>query len=83
MMVNFSFLGAAGTVTGSVKNLSMLSAHADANEVLCWLRGFRRPPKMTFITHGEPTAASALRTRITKELGWTCHIPSHGEQVTL
>jgi metallo-beta-lactamase family protein len=70
-------------VRAAVKNLSMLSAHADANEILRWLRGFRQPPKMTFITHGEPAAASALRMRIVSELGWPCHIPVHGERVTL
>lgn len=70
-------------VNAEVRNLSMLSAHADASEIMRWLRGFRHPPRMTFITHGEPSASEALRGRIGRELGWHCHIPQHGEKVRL
>ncbi len=70
-------------VRAEVQNLSMLSAHADADEVLRWLRGFERPPGMTFVTHGEPAAAAALKSRIEGELGWTCRVPQHLESVEL
>jgi metallo-beta-lactamase family protein len=61
----------------------MLSAHADAEEILKWLRGFKQPPRMTFITHGEPTAADVLRRRIQDELGWPCKVPEHLEKAEL
>src|SRR5262249_42229915 len=51
-------------VRAEVMNLSQLSAHADAREILRWLGGFRQPPRMTFIVHGEPAAADVLRRRI-------------------
>lgn len=70
-------------VRAEVENLSMLSAHADADEVLKWLGSFRRPPRMTFVTHGEPTASEALRRRIQDELGWACKTPEHLEQTKL
>ena len=70
-------------VRATVENLQMLSAHADANEILAWLRHFRIPPKMTFITHGEPAAADALRHRITEELGWTCTVPDYRDEAEL
>ncbi len=70
-------------VRAEVKNLDMLSAHADADEILRWLRGFKTPPRMTFITHGEPTASDALRHRIEEELGWRCLVPDHGQKVAL
>lgn len=70
-------------VRAEVENLSMLSAHADANEILRWLGGFERPPRMTFITHGEPAASDALRHRIEEELGWPCTIPEQAEKVVL
>jgi metallo-beta-lactamase family protein len=70
-------------VRAEVKNLEMLSAHADADEIMRWLKGFRNPPRTTFITHGEPAASDALRHRIEEELGWTCVIPDHGQQVEL
>nr|WP_237180245.1 MBL fold metallo-hydrolase [Rhodoplanes sp. Z2-YC6860] len=70
-------------VRAQVSNLDMLSAHADSDELLRWLRGFKAPPKITFITHGEPVAADALRHRIEEELGWPCLVPDHGQQVSL
>ena len=70
-------------VRAQVQHLDMLSAHADANEILRWLGGFKQPPRMTFVTHGEPVAADALRHRIEEELGWACLVPDHGEKVEL
>ena len=68
-------------VRAQVRNLDMLSAHADADEILRWLRGFKAPPRMTFVTHGEPAASDALRHRIEEELGWPCTVPDHGQKV--
>jgi metallo-beta-lactamase family protein len=70
-------------VRAEIANLSALSAHADADEILRWLRGFERAPRMTFITHGEPTASDVLRRRIEEELGWRCKVPEHMEKVEL
>jgi len=70
-------------VRAEVRNLDMLSAHADADEIMRWLRGFKAPPRKTFITHGEPVAADALRHRIEEELGWPCRVPDHGEEARL
>ena len=63
---------AAGARAPEIDSLPMLSAHADADEILRWLRGFERAPRETFIVHGEPGAADALRLRIKDELGWRC-----------
>jgi metallo-beta-lactamase family protein len=70
-------------VRAEVRNLSMLSAHADASEIMRWMKGFERPPRMTFITHGEPSAAEALKQRIEQELGRACRIPKHLENAEL
>jgi metallo-beta-lactamase family protein len=70
-------------VRAAVMNLDMLSAHADADEIMTWLQGFKRPPRTTFIVHGEPTASDALRHRIEEELGWPCVVPDQGQQVNL
>jgi len=48
---------------------------------MAWLRQFRRPPSQTFVVHGEPQAADALRSRIQDELGWQVRVPQHGETV--
>jgi metallo-beta-lactamase family protein len=75
--------GAYVAVKAEVKNMDMLSAHADCDELLRWLRGFRHAPRRTFVTHGEPGASDALRHRIEEELRWDCTVPEHGQTVEL
>jgi metallo-beta-lactamase family protein len=70
-------------VNAEVASLDDLSAHADAGEILDWLRQFSAPPIRTFITHGEPAAADAMRQRIERELKWPCHMPYYLESVML
>lgn len=70
-------------VRAEVAALSTLSAHADSAEILQWLGNFRNPPRQTFITHGEPVPADALRQSIERKLGWTAMVPDHGQTVDL
>ncbi len=70
-------------VRAEVAQLDTLSAHADAGEILDWLHGFAGAPRQTFITHGEPAAADALRLRIERELHWQCRMPYYLETVEL
>lgn len=70
-------------IRAEVVALGNLSAHADADEIMVWLKGFEKPPRRTFVTHGEPMAADALRLRIQDELGWNAHVPEHLETVEL
>jgi metallo-beta-lactamase family protein len=70
-------------VRAQIRNLDMLSAHADADEIMRWLRGFRAAPRMTFVIHGEASASDALRHRIEEELRWPCMVPDHGQRVEL
>ncbi|HUJ02164.1 MAG TPA: MBL fold metallo-hydrolase RNA specificity domain-containing protein, partial [Rhizomicrobium sp.] len=70
-------------VRAEIAELTMLSAHADAGEIMAWLKGFSRAPKMTFVTHGEPAAADALRHRIAEELGWPALAPEHRAEFDL
>ena len=70
-------------VRADVAELPMLSAHADAGELLRWLSGFQRAPKRVFIVHGEPEASEALRERIQRELGWDATVPLQNRKYTL
>lgn len=70
-------------VRAEVAMLDNLSAHADAGEIIGWLRGFKSAPRQTFITHGEAAAADAMRLRIERELHWPCHMPYYLESVSL
>ncbi len=70
-------------VRAEVALIDNLSAHADAQEILEWLAGFKAPPRRTFVTHGEPAAADALRQRIEEQLRWRCEVPDYLQTVTL
>jgi metallo-beta-lactamase family protein len=70
-------------IHAEVAMLPGLSAHADADELMSWLRGFESAPRRVFLTHGEPPAADALRLRIEEELGWPVTVPEHNDVVRL
>jgi len=70
-------------IRAEVAMLDTLSAHADGAEIVQWLRGFEQPPQRTFITHGEPPAADAMRLRIERELHWPCEVPYYTQSADL
>lgn len=65
-------------VRAEVVQLGSASAHADANQLMAWLRQLPRPPHRVFVTHGDMEAADTLRGRIEHELGWRAMVPEHG-----
>ncbi len=67
------------TVRAQVSTIGGFSAHGDQNAIISWLEGFKKAPLQTFITHGEPNAASALGQKISDSLGWDTDIPKPGQ----
>ncbi|MER6628964.1 MBL fold metallo-hydrolase [Streptomyces sp. NPDC000987] len=67
-------------VRAQVADVPHFSAHADATQIVDWLRD-APAPQATYLVHGEPEAAEALRDRITRTLGWTAVVPRSGERV--
>jgi metallo-beta-lactamase family protein len=76
-------LGREVEVRATIETLDGLSAHADQQEILRWLRGFRRAPRHTYLVHAEATAADALQGIIGHELGWSVRPAKDGETVSL
>jgi metallo-beta-lactamase family protein len=70
-------------VRAETLSLKGLSAHADANELMRWVRSAPSLPRTVFVTHGEPPAATALAKRIESELHITAHIPNLGDEFDL
>jgi metallo-beta-lactamase family protein len=70
-------------VRAEVRDLSAFSVHADASELVDWLRGLPRAPLGVFAVHGEPAAAGALATKLDRTLGWPAVVPAHDERVQL
>ena len=67
-------------IRAKVEKLPNMSDHADANEIIEWLKSMPGKPKKVFITHGELEASEALAQRIKKELGWETDIPDYLEK---
>jgi metallo-beta-lactamase family protein len=70
-------------IRARIESLENLSAHADYQEILGWLRRFRKAPGTTFVVHGEPKAAQSLREKIAQELHWNASIPTYLQKVAL
>jgi metallo-beta-lactamase family protein len=70
-------------VRAEVRQLASASSHADADELLAWLRHLPTVPRQVFITHGEPGASDALRQRIERELRWRARVPSYRDTYDL
>jgi metallo-beta-lactamase family protein len=68
-------------VRASVLGLDEFSCHADADEILDWLRAAPRPPGICYVVHGEATASATLADRIVREIGWCAVAPRMGERV--
>lgn len=66
-------------IRAEVASLEMLSAHADADQLIAWMRTAPEPPASVFVTHAEPEAADTLRLRIARELHWKARVPQPGE----
>lgn len=67
-------------VRAEVADVPHFSAHADAGQIIDWLRA-APAPHTTYLVHGEETASATLRDRIDRELGWTAVVPRSGEAV--
>jgi metallo-beta-lactamase family protein len=76
-------LGRIYPVVAHIERIDSMSAHADYSEIMRWLSGFTRAPRMTCLVHGDPVALAALATRITSEKQWPVHIAAHLERVEI
>lgn len=70
-------------VNATVTHLEGFSGHADQGELVDWMSRFHRPPRQTFIVHGEPEASDALRQRVQRDLGWAVRVPPQGGRFTV
>jgi Cft2 family RNA processing exonuclease len=67
------------SVRAKVFTINGLSAHADRDALLGWIGQFRRPPGQTWIVHGEPLSAEALKNGIIDGFGWRAGVASAGQ----
>jgi metallo-beta-lactamase family protein len=65
-------------VRAEVVQMTSASAHADASQLMDWLRALPSAPQRVFVTHGDMAASDRLRQRIETELRWQAMVPEHG-----
>jgi metallo-beta-lactamase family protein len=71
-------------VKARVFTIGGLSAHADQPALLGWLGHFRKAPAQTWVVHGEPLSAHALRDAIEAKLQWkNAAVPQPGQAIPL
>jgi len=78
-----TLLGQTVPVRARVERIDALSAHADSGEILRWLGGLTRPPRVTYLVHGEPQASTALAAAIRARYAWDVQVAGDGEIIAL
>ncbi len=68
-------------VRAQVEVIQSFSVHADADEIVAWLRRAPREPQTCFLVHGNESASRALQDRVIAELGWCVAVPRRMERV--
>jgi metallo-beta-lactamase family protein len=63
--------------------VALVSAHADRDDILRWLSGFKKAPRQTYIVHGEPRQSQALADTLHSRPGWNAQVARDGETVEL
>ncbi|MBD3637775.1 MAG: MBL fold metallo-hydrolase [Crocinitomicaceae bacterium] len=69
------FFGQYQDINCEIQTISSMSAHADREEMVEWMKNFKSEPKTVFLNHGEPHQTNAFRVKIETELGWTVEVP--------
>lgn len=57
-------------VRADVYTIGGLSAHADQEALLQWLARLRRPPRRTYVVHGEQQTSEIFAEAVRARLGW-------------
>lgn len=71
-------------VRADIFTIGGLSAHADQAALLDWLGAFRKPPRHTFVVHGEAETSAVFAEKIRDTFGWkNVALPSYKEVVVL
>lgn len=70
-------------VRASIHTIGGLSAHADRDALLGWLRHVESPPRRTFVVHGEAATAIGFADTISQQFGWAAEAPLPGSSVEI
>lgn len=70
-----TILGETLQVNAKIHTVGGLSAHADSDEMISWLRFYKQNDPDVFIVHGDPDVSVKFGERIRQDIGLNTHIP--------
>ena len=70
-------------IRAQIVQLKSTSSHADSGQLVSWLKSAPRVPERVFVTHGEQSAADALRQSLRREITTNVIVPEQGETFEL
>jgi len=76
-------LGRSYPVRAQVEKINGFSAHADKNELLKWISGFRDLPKKIFLVHGEKEVIADFATVLREKFGSDIVTPEYLQEFEL
>lgn len=79
---SIKLLGETVPIRAKVININA-SAHGDHLEIADWMAAQKTPPRMCFVTHGEPAASEAFAKYIQDNLNWDSLPPQPGQTIEL
>jgi metallo-beta-lactamase family protein len=74
---SIKMLGRTVEVRAEITSFEQFSDHADTAELLEWLGTFKSAPQVTYLVHGDPDAAQALRTAIEAKMRWKVEVAQY------
>jgi metallo-beta-lactamase family protein len=70
-------------VNAEIHNLDGFSAHADKQQLLDWLSGFKNKPTAMFIIHGEQDMSVPFAKTIKEQFGVSAYVPQFGDSIAI
>ncbi len=76
-------LGEEHDVKARIERIEGFSGHADADELLGWVRAIQNRPDRILVTHGEPDASATLANHLREEMAVEVTAPRYEQSVRL
>ncbi|MDP8214088.1 MAG: MBL fold metallo-hydrolase [Candidatus Euphemobacter frigidus] len=76
-------LGRQFPVRARIEKINGFSSHADRDELMDWISGFKEPPRRLFVIHGEERASQSLARAVRDRLGFNTVVPAYLESYSL
>lgn len=70
-------------IEAEIQSIESLSAHADQQQMIDWVKSMNEIPQKIILVHGEPTAQNVFRVKLQDELGVEVLVPELLDEIKL